>query len=142
MKKTIGQILIFASFFAFLDQLAKFFIEKFFSPPYTIVENTGMAFGIPIPNWTAVIVAIILIPIIIYFGIKELKISERLSQISLSLIVGGAIGNLIDRLTVGHVVDFIAIWKWPDFNLADIFITIGILLLLIRQIKQQKEHQT
>ncbi|MES9856808.1 MAG: signal peptidase II [Sedimenticola sp.] len=60
---------------------------------------------------------------------------ERILAIALSLVIGGAVGNLIDRLLFGHVIDFLDIyygtWHWPAFNIADSAITIGVLLLLL-----------
>ncbi len=54
---------------------------------------------------------------------------SRLLQLGIGLIVGGAIGNLIDRLRLGYVVDFIAAGTWPKFNIADSAITIGLMLM-------------
>ena len=72
-----------------------------------------------------------MIGFIFYFAIKELKLNAKITIISIGFIVGGAVGNLIDRLVAGYVVDFIGIWKWPNFNVADAHIVIGILLLIL-----------
>jgi signal peptidase II len=65
----------------------------------------------------------------------RLKADEKLSAIALSMILGGALGNLIDRLWHGHVIDFIQVyydrWYWPSFNIADSAITIGAALLIL-----------
>lgn len=61
--------------------------------------------------------------------------NERLLAVSLSLVIGGALGNLIDRLTFGHVIDFLDLYyggyHWPAFNVADIAITLGVILLFL-----------
>ena len=61
--------------------------------------------------------------------------SEKILAISLSLVIGGAVGNLIDRLLYGHVIDFIDVyyqqWHWPAFNIADSAISIGVVLMLL-----------
>jgi signal peptidase II len=66
---------------------------------------------------------------------------ERATAAALSLIIGGAIGNLIDRVQTGRVVDFIdfyvANWHWPAFNVADSAITVGILLLLVMSFRDE-----
>lgn len=127
MKKNFSQILILAAFLALLDQISKWLVVKHL--PYT--QNTGIAFGIPIPYYILMALTIILIIFIIYFAQKELDLTAKVSRIGTAFIIGGALGNLIDRLANGYVVDFISVWKWPNFNLADSLITIGVLLLII-----------
>jgi signal peptidase II len=73
------------------------------------------------------------------------KVSQRGLNVGLSLILGGAIGNVIDRLTLHHVIDFLdfhwGVWHYPTFNVADIAITFGALLLLWDAWRQSK-HPT
>lgn len=138
------------------DQLTKFFIvQKFYlgeSVPViknifhiTYITNTGTAFGMfqKYGNILLVfsIIAIIVISVLI-FKQKELP---KANLISFSLILGGAIGNLIDRLFRGSIVDFIDInlhfWPanpWPTFNIADSSITVGITILFIYSIISKK----
>lgn len=77
----------------------------------------------------------VVISLVITFWLRRLSSAERLTGFGLALILGGAIGNLIDRLAYGHVIDFIQLyydrWYWPAFNLADSAITVGVVLLLI-----------
>jgi signal peptidase II len=98
----------------------------------TYVQNTGGAFGI-MRNSTNlfIVISIVVILFIIYFLIKEEK-KDVYVQVIFSLVLGGAISNLIDRLRLGYVVDFIDFQVWPVFNIADAAITIGMVLLLIR----------
>jgi signal peptidase II len=95
----------------------------------THITNSGAAFGI-FPNqgnffiFVAVIVAA---AIILYY--RYLPEGEWLVRLSLGLQLGGALGNLIDRLRYGHVVDFIDIGFWPIFNLSDMSIVTGVVIL-------------
>ena len=73
----------------------------------------------------------------------KLPISDRLSQTALALVMGGALGNLIDRAMHGYVIDFVDVyWKshhWPAFNVADSCITVGVTLLLLDILKSPAE---
>ncbi len=121
------------------DQLTKYFVRTYMevgeSIPedgiirLTYIQNTGSAFGL-FPNQTLIltIAAVIGVGIIGYFLIKGSDTGVLLS-ISLALQLGGAIGTIIDRVTYGHVVDFVDLRIWPIFNVADSSITIGFLLL-------------
>jgi signal peptidase II len=107
---------------------------------FTHVQNTGAAFGVlnaaDFPYKSAVMILIAaaaLIAISLYA--RQLGAHERLSRIGLALILGGALGNLIDRAIAGYVVDFVDVY-WGDahfwaFNLADASITIGAILVLL-----------
>jgi signal peptidase II len=85
-------------------------------------------------RWFFTLLAIV-ISIVLLFWIKKLTAEERITAISLSLILGGAIGNVIDRLIYGYVIDFIQVWlgsyPWPAFNIADSAISVGAVLLLV-----------
>ena len=96
----------------------------------TLIHNRGAAFGI-LKNHTPLFIFIsILAVILIYFAIQNNK-SQKYSfyNISLALILSGALGNLIDRLRLGYVIDFLDFRIWPVFNVADSAITIGAILL-------------
>jgi len=74
--------------------------------------------------------------------LARLRRDDRLTAASIALIIGGAIGNAIDRVRLGHVVDFIDVWwderwHWPAFNLADSAITIGAVLLVLLSLRQE-----
>ncbi|MFC1921544.1 signal peptidase II [Chloroflexota bacterium] len=97
------------------------------------VQNTGAAFGIfQNQNFILTIVDFIGIAIILLFVFFIPRwypaISTRLSILSLGLVLGGAIGNLIDRLYIGHVTDFIDVGFWPTFNIADSATVVGTIL--------------
>ena len=108
-------------------------IKNFFNITY--VRNTGAAFSIFSGNTFLVMIVsfIIIIGIILY--ISKNKPSNKMEKVAYSLILGGAIGNFIDRIIYGYVRDFIEIdifgWDYPIFNLADVFVVVGVILLVI-----------
>jgi len=94
-------------------------------------HNTGAAFGL-FQRWgdfIAVLAVLVAFAIVIYYPI--LPRSDKLLRLALAMQLAGALGNLIDRLTVGAVTDFISIGNFPVFNVADSSISIGVALLLI-----------
>ena len=100
----------------------------------TYVENTGAAWSIFDNNRYIVLVLSCMIIIgIIYYIFKE-KPSKIISRIAYSLVLGGALGNFINRLYYGYVIDFIDVkffgYNYPIFNMADIFIVVGVILLI------------
>ncbi len=104
----------------------------------TLVYNQGAAFSFlgdasGWQRWLFVVLAVI-ISVVLIVWLLRLKPGEGLIAIALSLVIGGAIGNLIDRLIYGHVIDFLDFywqdWHWPAFNIADSCISIGVVFLL------------
>jgi signal peptidase II len=105
----------------------------------TLVYNTGAAFSILSDaggwqRWLFIGLALA-ISLVMAAWLRQLQADERLTAYGLALIIGGAVGNLIDRLWLGKVVDFLQWhweqWYWPAFNLADSAITVGVALLLV-----------
>ncbi len=95
---------------------------------FTLVHNRGAAFGL-FQNQLLIFILITIFSIgFIFYNLKN-KNNSYIFKLSLSLILGGAIGNFIDRLRFGFVIDFLDFRIWPVFNLADTFITIAALLL-------------
>lgn len=109
---------------------------------FCYVENTGAAFGI-LKNhrWIFMTLSILLIVFIFAFLIKT-GIKHKLFVISASLILGGGIGNMIDRIFVGYVVDFIKVTfiDFPVFNIADSAVVIGALLLSVYFVFYDKKY--
>jgi len=105
---------------------------------FSLVHNTGSAFGFlnNMGGWQHVffVSLAVIVSIVLVFFIASLKTVERHLAIAYSLIIGGAIGNAIDRLVYQYVVDFIhwfyQDWHFPHFNIADIAIFIGAALLI------------
>ncbi|MFA6350004.1 MAG: signal peptidase II [Candidatus Omnitrophota bacterium] len=125
----------------FFDQAAKFLVVKNLALNQSIpvlrgifhislVHNRGAAFGMLNNQVPVFIIATILAITLIALNLKNSK-SNKLSlfNISLYLILGGALGNLIDRIFLGYVIDFLDFRIWPVFNIADSAITIGAVLL-------------
>jgi signal peptidase II len=100
----------------------------------TYVRNPGAAFGI-FAEHTPVFIAVSLLMVgIIILGGHYLSGRYFLIRLAFALLLGGALGNLSDRLRVGSVIDFIDFRFWPVFNLADIALVIGIVLLIFSMI--------
>ena len=97
---------------------------------FTYTTNTGSVFGL-FPGQTAAltVASFVGVGILLYFYHAH-PWPGRMLRLSLGLQLGGAIGNLADRLRLGHVVDFIDVGPWPVFNLADSSIVVGITLLV------------
>jgi len=97
----------------------------------THVKNTGAAFGLfQDSTRTLTIISFVAIALIIILKIM-LKLNYAFYNVSLGFILGGALGNLIDRYFVGEVTDFLNFTFWPVFNIADSFIIIGFCLIII-----------
>lgn len=105
----------------------------------TLAHNEGAAFSLLADaggwqRWFFTIVAVIISAILLVW-LWRLPNRSRLLPVAIALVLGGAIGNLIDRIRFGYVVDFIDVhvqgWHWPAFNLADGVIVLGVILLLI-----------
>ncbi len=123
-----------------VDQASKALIRNFMSVGdsiplipgilhITYVRNPGVAFGL-LPNQKIVFLIISLAVIIfILYYYRRLNVAERLQTLALGLLLGGTVGNIIDRFFLGKVTDFIDFRVWPVFNLADSSIVIGIVLL-------------
>lgn len=124
-------------------------IEGFFY--LTHVRNTGAAFGLfATAPATARLVFFIGVSIVALFIIlsffRNLAPGDRLSALALGLIGGGALGNLVDRIRLGEVVDFLhfRLWgetSWPDFNLADSCIVVGVALLVLELLASEGESR-
>ena len=102
---------------------------------FTLVNNTGMAFGLFKDHGIVFIITPIIAIALLIYNIYYYRENENLSRsyiFAFSLIMGGAIGNLIDRIHIGHVIDFLDFRVWPVFNIADSAITIGAIIILIK----------
>lgn len=97
----------------------------------TYITNTGSAFGLFKDLNLIFILFSFIVIIAIFCYLKKVKENERLLQFTAGLLLGGTIGNLIDRLFYGYVIDFIDFRIWPVFNAADSFITISVIFLII-----------
>ena len=133
-----------------LDQLSKFIVhstmnlyDSFQVIPYllnfTYIRNEGIAFGIYFEGAETIFIVLpILITIYLFYLLKSEEFQDNFSQIALFLIIAGAVGNIIDRIFRGYVVDFIDFhlngMHWYVFNIADSSVTIGLIFLLYSSI--------
>ena len=101
----------------------------------TYIENPGMAFGIQLGGQKFFTTFAALATVVIVIYIVKARAEKFPLRFSLALILGGAVGNLIDRLLYGKVVDFLEVtisrFRWPIFNIADVAVSVGMILLIM-----------
>ncbi|WP_119072271.1 signal peptidase II [Aggregatilinea lenta] len=147
----VGVVLLVIS----LDQVTKRYVATHLAPydswmpikaiepvfRFTHVHNTGAAFGIfPGGGGVFLVIALFVSSIIIYFY-RQLTGPQILVRIALGMQMGGALGNVIDRLRQGYVVDFFHVEFWPVFNIADSAIVVGVILLAIEMWRLDRREQ-
>ena len=151
MQKSLRDIIFFSIIFVIIDQIVKIVIsnkmilnqtviviKNFFS--ISLVHNKGAAFSILSDNTILLIVIglLALIGLIIY--IKKLDILDDIDMFAYSLLMGGIVGNLIDRIIHGYVIDYLSFkfgeFYFPIFNFADICIVISVLIIIVKMIKE------
>ena len=135
-----------------LDQLAKAVVLSHLEPGMhvavearfvnlTLVMNPGLAFGllggVPVGwRWLVAVLSLIALAVLARVALRVLAEGTWLDHVAVGLIFGGAVGNLIDRVRFGAVVDFVDLhfhgYHWPAFNVADSSITVGVALLALR----------
>ncbi len=161
MKGTYLTPLIIAVGIVCLDQLTKLYISHSLPLHGSIeiledflhvvhVRNTGVAFGL-LAGQPRSLRFLLLLPIsclavfMIFYFLRQARNDQKLLRFSLTLLLAGAVGNLIDRMWRGEVVDFIDVhwhtYHWPAFNVADSAITVGVGLLVVEWIRSWK-HKT
>lgn len=161
MKKLVEKywaILVIAAIIVFLDQWTKGLVRaslpfgatwlpesmQWLSPYARIVHwyNTGAAFGMfkDASMILTVLAFVVIAAILIYY--PQVQSDDWSLRLALSMQLGGALGNLIDRLTIGHVTDFVSVGRFPVFNVADASITIGAVILFLGVwIRERAEKQ-
>ena len=124
-------------------------VEKIFVNEYLdfiLVFNTGISYGLfsgggDFQKWILISLSILIIIFLLNFIRNE---STILSKLSISFIIGGALGNVLDRFTYGAVVDFISLhakgFSWYIFNIADMFIVLGVILFILSQFILSKKN--
>lgn len=155
-QSTLGQrliLLLVAAAVILGDQMSKWLIEHRLPlnaslapfPDYahlfrfTHVSNTGAAFGFfPSGSSLFTVIAAIVAVVILFYNF-QLPAGHRILRVALGLQLGGALGNLIDRLRIGHVTDFLDFGPWPVFNLADTAIVAGVVLLGLLMLIEERE---
>ena len=144
-NKSNLNLLIFSIFILIIDQVTKVIIVSKFNLyesisifPFlniTFIVNYGFAFGfLNSPSLNQIIVSVVILSIIIYFLYLLIRTQDHFFKFCLVLILSGAVGNFLDRILRGYVVDFIDIYvfnyHWPAFNIADSCISIGFVILI------------
>ncbi|CAB1404575.1 Lipoprotein signal peptidase (EC 3.4.23.36) [Pseudomonas fluorescens] len=145
-----------------IDQASKFYFEgrlemfqqiviipDLFS--WTLAYNTGAAFSFLADSsgwqrWLFALIAIVVSGVLVVW-LKRLGRNDTWLAIALALVLGGALGNLYDRVALGHVIDFILVhwqnrWYFPAFNFADSAITVGAIMLALDMFKPKKTEET
>ncbi len=131
-----------------LSLLAKYLADSFLTDRVPIIgsfaglqlsHNPGVAFGVRLGGWEPVIIPLALL-LVATVAIRSAKTS--LSRIGYGMIVGGALGNVLDRVRDGAVTDFFQVGTFPIFNVADSFITVGVVFLLLEMTMQYWSSRT
>lgn len=142
-------ILLYSSFIVFIDQLSKFLIRNMLLEGESInlivdifslryLKNRGAAFGIlEGQRYFFIIITFIFLFFLKNIYVNELK-KNKITDITMIFLIGGSTANLIDRIFFTYVTDFIAVYNFPVINFADIFIFIGVVLLIYQLIVLDK----
>lgn len=154
LKKKII-IIVLVTFF--IDQLVKFLAVKYLTDISIIpgflsliyAKNEGVAFSLFWGNrWIIIVLSIILLTFLIrVLNVEYLSKnkSSNFKNVTFGLLIGGIIGNLFDRIFRGYVIDYVSLnffgYGFPIFNFADVCITIGVILLIISSIKDEKKSK-
>jgi signal peptidase II len=148
MRFLIGVFLVI-----FTDQISKLWVQNnvdlMESIPVirgifhiTYIQNPYSAFGLlKFHNIIFIVIALLVILVLIFFLRNKIAEKSRLVFFAFIFILGGSLGNMIDRLRVGSVIDFLDFRIWPIFNIADSAINIGLLLLLVHFLFKKEEEQ-
>lgn len=134
-----------------MDQVAKFIVQSNMiegqSTPVidgifhlTYVRNPGAAFGIFPDRTSFFILVTLLVIIIVVFFYRQIPREKILMRMALGLMVGGALGNLLDRIRLGRVVDFFDFQVWPVFNIADMAVVFGVGILILELLRSKDEE--
>jgi signal peptidase II len=155
IAKNYGLLVLIAVVIIALDQWTKSIVRanlvlgemwmpwEWLSPYARIVHwaNTGVAFGMFQNMGTLFTILPFIVSGLIIYYYAQIPQPDWALRTALSLQLGGAIGNLIDRLTIGHVTDFVSVGNFPVFNVADASITVGVGILLLDMIIQERREK-
>jgi signal peptidase II len=129
------------------DQLSKSFVLQHLAPDeshvaiphvlwWTFVENTHGAFGL-FGNSAALLIGMAIVVLgVFWYAFREAARESLFVRVAFGAIVGGAVGNILDRLHYHYVVDFVDLRWWPVFNIADSCITIGVAILVVASLRR------
>jgi signal peptidase II len=151
----MASVLVIAGTVVVLDQITKAMALAHLPPgvsvhlvdgwlALTLVMNAGLAFGLlgglpPAWRWVVALLSIVALIVLARVAVRVLADGGPFTRLSVALIFGGAVGNLIDRARFGAVVDFVDVYHygyhWPAFNAADSAISVGVALLALRLLR-------
>ena len=115
-----------------IDQLVKFIVRRYFE----FTKNYGAGFGLlQHQKWLLILIALVVIGVILFYYKKIPDVTSV--RVFVALVLGGVVGNLVDRIAFGYVTDFVRIWIWPAFNFADVASTAGVIGLIIYFLKKK-----
>ena len=145
-NKIVKSILLLVILLVIIDQGSKILITQLVKQPLgnefiglEIVNNTGMALGFNEGNIKNIVLSVCVLILIMWFIKNQGDRIDDKTKIALSIVIAGGISNLIDRIFRGAVLDFLKIYKFPIFNVADIYVVIGWILLVIFLIQYSKK---
>lgn len=130
----LDQIFKYWAFIRLSGEADFFILGRFLSLEF--YQNPGIAFGIPLPPWFFYLVVVVILILLGYFFRQYYQKKDLISLFALSLIMGGALSNLIDRMRFGYVIDYLNFAFWPVFNLADVMVVSGVIVLLIKLLRR------
>ncbi len=128
----IKSLEIYSACLVILDQMSKWFFVNFY--PELIHKNYGSAFSMPINKFFVIGLSLLVIWMCFYL-VKKHKFKHEFFVVCM---LAGTIGNLIDRIVFGYVIDFINVGFWPVFNLADVYLSLAILYLFLTYLKKDE----
>lgn len=137
-NKTVKLIIIIGIILIIIDQVSKILVSNLVKEPIgndnfrlEVPYNSGMALGLNEGNVKNIVISIFVLAVVISFVKNQIERIDSKTAVAISMIIGGAIGNLIDRFFRGSILDFIKILSFPTFNFADCFIVIGWILIVV-----------
>ncbi len=143
-KRRYQYLLLVVCAVVLVDQSVKYLVRGMSGPvdiipgilEFTFVQNTGTLWGLfPNTNMLFVIVSIMILSVVV--ALHKSLANDTWSFVGFSLVTGGALGNIIDRIAHGFVTDFINVHVWPVFNLADSCITVGVVFLAYSMLREE-----
>jgi signal peptidase II len=150
-----GSLFLIAGLIILLDQATKYIIRtnlalgEVYRPELWITQfarivhwqNTGAAFGMfqSLGNVFMILSMIVSAAIIYYY--PQVPRQDKLIRLAMAMLLGGAVGNLIDRLYQGYVTDFVSVGEFPVFNIADACISLGVVVLFVGMWFQERENK-
>ena len=142
-------VFILAISFLIVDQISKVLVLTYLTPGKTIpiipnilyftrIHNTGVAFGLFRENNVIALLLVVFGSLLLFLLLYNIKVVSDTQRVACALIIAGAIGNIIDRLRFGAVIDFIDVQFWPVFNIADMCISVAAGLFVISLLRKNK----